>query len=39
RDKNLQTKLIANGQNTVRNSFSWDVIIKQFETLYFSLTD
>ncbi|MEC9294079.1 MAG: glycosyltransferase family 4 protein [Chloroflexota bacterium] len=39
RDKNLQTKLIANGQNTVRNSFSWDVVIKQFETLYFSLTD
>ena len=39
RDKNLQTKLIANGQNTVRNSFNWDVVVKQFENLYFSLTD
>ena len=38
-DKNLQTKLIANGRNTVRNSFDWDVVVKQFENLYFSLTD
>jgi len=37
-DKNLQTKLIANGRNTVRNSFDWDVVVKQFENLYFSLT-
>ena len=37
-DKNLQTKLIANGQNTVRNSFAWDVVVKKFENLYFSLT-
>ena len=38
-DKNLQKTLIANGTNTVRNFFDWDVVIKQFENLYFSLID
>ena len=35
----LRVKLSANGHETVRNSFSWDVVGHQFESLYFSLTD
>lgn len=35
----LRASLSANGRDTVRNSFSWDVVGRQFESLYFSLTD
>lgn len=34
----LQAKLSAAGQESVRKSFSWDVVGRQFEDLYFSLT-
>jgi len=33
----LRTKLSANGRSTVRHSFSWAVVGKQFEDLYHSL--
>ena len=33
----LQAKLSAAGQESVRNSFSWDVVGRLFENLYFSL--
>mgnify|MGYP006088152195 CR=1 FL=1 len=33
----LQAKLSAAGQESVRNSYSWDVVGRQFEDLYFSL--
>ena len=36
--KDLQAKLSANGPESVRNSFSWDVVGRQFEDLYYSLT-
>ena len=39
KDKNLQANLSLNGRNTVRDSFSWDVVGKQFEDLYLSLID
>ena len=39
KDKNLRANLIINGHNTVRNSFSWDVVGRQFEDLYLSLID
>jgi glycosyltransferase involved in cell wall biosynthesis len=35
----LQAKLSANGRESVRNSFSWDVVGRQFEDLYYSLAD
>ncbi len=35
----LQSTLCANGHESVRKSFSWDVVGRQFESLYFSLTD
>ena len=35
----LRAKLRANGRESVRNLFSWDVVGRQFEYLYFSLTD
>ena len=35
--KDLQAKLSANGPISVRNSFSWDVVGRQFEELYYSL--
>ncbi|MCH7971763.1 MAG: glycosyltransferase family 4 protein [Chloroflexi bacterium] len=35
----LSASLSANGRESVRKSFSWDVVGHQFETLYFSLTD
>jgi glycosyltransferase involved in cell wall biosynthesis len=35
----LQTKLSANGTESVRKSFSWDVVGRQFEDLYLSLTE
>ncbi|MDG0866457.1 glycosyltransferase family 4 protein [Candidatus Lucifugimonas marina] len=34
----LQAKLSAAGRESVRNSFSWDVVGRQFEDLYLSLT-
>ena len=34
----LRSTLSANGSATVRNSFSWDVVGRQFESLYLSLT-
>ena len=37
--KDLQGKLSAAGQESVRNSFSWNVVGRQFEDLYFSLTN
>ena len=36
-DKNLQTTLVGNGRNSVRNSYNWDVVGNQFENLYFSI--
>ena len=33
----LRSTLSANGSDTVRNSFSWDVVGRQFESLYLSL--
>ena len=39
KDKNLQANLSLNGRNTVRDSFSWDVVGRQFEDLYLSLID
>ena len=35
----LRVKLSANGHESVRKSFSWDVVGRQFESLYFSLVD
>lgn len=35
----LRALLSANGHESVRKSFSWDIVGHQFETLYFSLTD
>jgi glycosyltransferase involved in cell wall biosynthesis len=35
----LRVKLSANGHDSVRKSFSWDVVGRQFESLYFSLID
>ncbi|MEE8046561.1 MAG: hypothetical protein V3T49_06970, partial [Dehalococcoidia bacterium] len=35
----LRSTLSANGSVTVRNSFSWDVVGRQFESLYLSLTE
>jgi glycosyltransferase involved in cell wall biosynthesis len=35
----LQAKLSANGTESVRKSFSWDVVGRQFEDLYLSLTE
>lgn len=35
----LRVKLSANGHESVRKSFSWDVVGRQFESLYFSLID
>ena len=35
----LRANLSANGRESVRNSFRWDVVGAQFETLYFSLID
>jgi glycosyltransferase involved in cell wall biosynthesis len=35
----LRTKLSANGRESVRKLFSWDVVGGQFESLYLSLTD
>jgi glycosyltransferase involved in cell wall biosynthesis len=35
----LQANLNANGTESVRKSFSWDVVGRQFEDLYLSLTD
>jgi glycosyltransferase involved in cell wall biosynthesis len=35
----LQAKLSAGGRESVRKSFSWDVVGRQFENLYFSLVD
>ena len=37
--KDLQAKLSVAGPQSVRNSFSWEVVGRQFEDLYFSLTD
>ena len=37
--KDLQLKLSAAGTESVTNSFSWDVVGRQFEDLYFSLTE
>ena len=34
----LRSTLSANGHKTVRNSFSWDVVGHQFESLYLELT-
>jgi glycosyltransferase involved in cell wall biosynthesis len=36
---NLRTKLSANGHESVKKSFSWEVVGKQFEDLYMSLID
>ena len=33
----LQSSLSANGTQTVRNSFSWEVIGRRFESLYYDL--
>ena len=35
----LRAKLSANGHESVRKSFSWDVVGRQFESLYLSLVD
>ena len=35
----LQAKLSANGTESVRKSFSWEVVGRQFEDLYLSLTE
>jgi len=37
--EDLQAKLSAGGRESVRKSYSWDVVGRQFENLYFSLTD
>lgn len=36
-DTDLQTSLIVNGNSSVKNSYDWDVVGKQFENLYFAL--
>ena len=35
----LRSTITVNGAATVRNSFSWDVVGRQFESLYLSLTE
>lgn len=37
--EDLRSSLSANGRTTVRNSFSWDVVGHQFESLYISLVN
>ena len=36
-DKNLRLNLVANGRNSIKNSYNWDVVGNQFENLYFSI--
>ena len=38
-DEVLRNTLIANGRNSVRDSYTWDVVGRQFENLYFSLIE
>jgi len=37
--KDLQLKLSAAGTESVKSSFSWDVVGRQFEELYLSLAN